>query len=206
MLFDEAHKKSLQDAVDFYSSKRFLTQKARVQLVKEINIKKNEKIKKRTQFIKIYGQSIKITKDSEYSYLEATVTSVIIGKKACPKRSSFDISECQELKQLTIRDGNFKNVSSFSIQNLPNLVSVTIGNDCFLVTSGYSVKCSFTISNCMNLKEVEIGCHSFKDYSSFSISKLAVLEKLIIGDMFNESSNFINCDFTLTGNLFIVFE
>ena len=60
-------------------------------------------------------QSIKITKDSEYSYLEATVTSVIIGKKACPKRSSFDISECQALKQLTIRDGNFKNISCFSI-------------------------------------------------------------------------------------------
>ena len=199
MLFDEAHKKSLQDAVDFYSSKRFLTQKARVQLVKEINVKKNENIKKRTQFIKIYGQSIKITKDSEYCYLEATVTSVIIGKRACPNRSSFDISECQELKQLTIRDGNFKNISCFSIKNLPNLVSVTIGNDCFL-SKDSSVKCSFIISNCMNLEVIEIGCQSFKDYSSFKLSQLQKLKKLIIGNISKKSENFVNCkNFTLSG-------
>ena len=196
----------MKDALQVYSDQRSLSSKTRVQLVKEINIKKNEYIKKRNQYIKLFGQSIKITHENEMQNLEATVTSVIIESGACTNTTFFSLSECQALKQLTIRDGNFKNISCFSIQNLPNLVSVTIGNDCFLVTSGYSVKCSFIISNCMNLKEVEIGCHSFKDYSSFNVSKLAVLEKLIVGDMFNESSNFINCDFTLTGNLFIAVE
>ena len=189
----------MKDALQVYSDQRSLSSKTRVQLVKEINIKKNEYIKKRNQYIKLFGQSIKITHENEMQNLEATVTSVIIESGACTNTTFFSLSECQALKQLTIRDGNFKNISCFSIQNLPNLVSVTIGNDCFLVTSGYSVKCSFIISNCMNLKEVEIGCHSFKDYSSFKLSQLAVLEKLIVGDMFNESSNFINCNFTLTG-------
>ena len=40
--------------------------------------------------------------------------------------------------------------------NLPNLVSVTIGNDCFL-SKDNSVKCSFIISNCMNIEKRPFG-------------------------------------------------
>ena len=66
-----------------------MTQKARVQLVKEINIKKNEYIKKRNQYIKLFGQSIKITHENEMQNLEATVTSVIIGKRSIIFRSTW---------------------------------------------------------------------------------------------------------------------
>ena len=194
----------MKDALQVYSEQRSLSTKTRMKLVKEINIKKNENIKKRNQYIKLFGQSIKITCENEMQNLEATVTSVIIGKRACPNRSSFDISECQALKQLTIRDGNFKNISCFSIKNLPNLVSVTIGNDCFL-SKDSSVKCSFIISNCMNLEVIEIGCQSFKDYSSFKLSQLQKLKKLIIGNVSKKSENFVNCkDFTLSGVYFTI--
>ena len=200
VLFDEAHRKSLNDAVSLYQSKRFLTQKARTQLVKEINVKKNENIRKRKKFIIIYGQSIKIRNKNEINYLESTVTSVIIEKGACSTLTSFDINECQSLKQLTIRDNNFKNISSFSIQNLPDLVSITIGNNCFAVDNGRSKNGSFTISNCTSLEVLEIGKQSFKDYGSFSLTRLNCLRKLVIGGVYDNSSNFLNCNrFSLSG-------
>ena len=105
----------MKDALQVYSDQRSLSSKTRVQLVKEINIKKNEYIKKRNQYIKLFGQSIKITHENEMQNLEATVTSVIIESGACTNTTFFSLSECQALKQLTIRDGNFKNISCFSI-------------------------------------------------------------------------------------------
>ena len=200
--FVEAHKNAYIDAYNYYNNNGKLTQQVKLELGETIKKKFEQYAKKRKEFLMVYGQPITIKDMDDLELLDMTVTSVIVEKGACENVTSFDISQCIKLQQLTIGDKNFKNIPSFTIQDLPNLVSITIGNDCFLVTNGSS-RCSFSISNCEILKDIVIGRHSFKDYRSFSLSRLNSLESLIIGDICNESSNFINCTFLISGILII---
>lgn len=58
----------------------------------------------------VYGQPITIKNMDDLELLDMTVTSVIIEKGACEHVTSFDISQCIKLQQLTIGDKNFKNI------------------------------------------------------------------------------------------------
>lgn len=200
-VFDEAHTLARNVAINHYRERRPLTPQVQQELDEKIYIKYTLYQKKRKEFLMKYGQSVTIARASDMQCLDATITSVIIEKCVCDSLSSFNISECIQLRQLTIRDGNFINVTSFSIRNLPFLNSIKIGNDCFLISNGYKSRCSFDISNCENLGEIEIGRHSFKAYTSFSLLQLPQLEVLTVGDIFQESSNFYNCSFSITSIL-----
>lgn len=197
-LFDEAHIQAVKGAIVYYEKEKVLPADIRKNLLASIEEKHKDYVNKRNRFIEKYGQSLIIKQDSELSNLDSTVTSVIIDKAGCMNAGTFDISSCCKLEQLVIRDGNFKNVGVCRITNLPRLSSLTIGDNCFDGKKSSRLPYSFSVTSCDKLEVIEIGRHSFKEYGTFNLDKLPLLRSLIIGDLYNESSNFMNCSFSIS--------
>ena len=123
------------------------------------------------------------------------------------------------MTSLTIVDGSFQKVTSFSMSSLSSIETIDIGNDCFSdVTSdvrlnhfpelislriGNSsfynedspdvITKVFQMYNNSKLLSIEIGEYSFSNYANgFTLMKLPSLQSLIIGSIENESNNFMN--------------
>lgn len=197
-LFEDAHVQAMKGAISYYENEKKLDDSIKKNLIASIEEKHKDYVNKRKKFIERYGQSLTIKQDSEISNLDGSVTSVIIDKVVCQSASTFDISKCSRLEQLVIRDGNFKNVALFRIANLPCLSSLTIGDNCFNGKKTSTLPYSFSVTSCDKLEIIDIGRYSFKDYSKFNLDKLPSLRSLVIGDLYNESSNFVNCSFCIS--------
>ena len=122
------------------------------------------------------------------------------------------------LNTLTIGNESFKQVTSFSINTLPSLETVEIGDNCFGAianniyinslpeltslkigrysfydkTSDNRVNCTFQVFNCSQLLLIEIGEYSFGKYEGeLKLLSLPALQNLTIGSIENESNNFM---------------
>ena len=120
---------------------------------------------------------------------------------------------------MNIVDGSFKQVTKFTINSLPSLETIEIGDDCFksiindvgfstlpeLIslkigrksfydeTNNQPIDNIFQVHNNSKLLSIEIGEYSFSKFgSTLSISSLPLLQNLTIGSIENESNNFMN--------------
>ena len=122
------------------------------------------------------------------------------------------------LRTLTIGNESFKQVTSFTINTLPSLETIDIGDNCFGAiasniyinsfpeltslkigrysfydeTSDNRVNCTFQLFNCSQLFSIEIGEYSFGKYEGIlNLLSLPALQNLTIGSIENESNNFM---------------
>ena len=122
------------------------------------------------------------------------------------------------LRTLTIGNESFKQVTSFTINTLPSLETIDIGDNCFGAianniyinslpeltslkigrysfydkTSDNRVNCTFQVFNCSQLFSIEIGEYSFGKYEGeLKLLSLPALQNLTIGSIENESNNFM---------------
>ena len=122
------------------------------------------------------------------------------------------------MRTLTIGNESFKQVTSFTINTLPSLETIDIGDNCFGAiasniyinsfpeltslkigrysfydeTSDNRVNCTFQLFNCSQLFSIEIGEYSFGKYEGeLKLLSLPALQNLTIGSIENESNNFM---------------
>ena len=70
--------------------------------------------------------------------------------------------------------------NSFMLDGLPNLESVTIGDNSFQEPNSHYPSSDFSISSCSKLKRIGIGKNSLVDFNSFDISFLRSLLRVEI--------------------------
>ena len=89
------------------------------------------------------------------------------------------------LNTIQINENSFGKVTTLTISNLPNLVSINIGRNSFTQSIdwyGLNTNRNAIIRNCTQLKDLVIGNYAFSDYYSLEISSLNSLEQLVIGE------------------------
>ena len=88
----------------------------------------------------------------------------------------------------------FNGVSTFIIDGLTSLTSLSIGSNSFTQHSdgfGNDSTKSFHILNCDKLESISIGEYSFSDYGGeFELSNLPQLHSIVIGQLNVSSYNF----------------
>ena len=97
----------------------------------------------------------------------------------------------------------FNLVSTFQIDGLTSLTSLSIGSNSFTGTKngfGNDSSKSFHVLNCVNLESISIGKYSFSDYSGeFELSNLPELQSISIGNMNSNSYNFYSASLIIRG-------
>ena len=98
------------------------------------------------------------------------------------------------LQSLNIGNNCFEPLSTFTIDGLTSLTSLSIGSNSFTQHSngfGNDSNKSFHILNCDKLESISIGEYSFSDYGGeFELSNLPQLQSIIIGQLNSTSYNF----------------
>ena len=108
----------------------------------------------------------------------------------------LELSDFPLLERIVLEGNNFQQIRNFVLNDLPKLMSITIGEDCFRVKSGdyypYGENPGlFRLTNCPELESLTIGKNSFCDYTKFEISELPKLTNLSIGEYCFTSSDCI---------------
>ena len=97
----------------------------------------------------------------------------------------------------------FNGVSTFKIDGLTSLTSLSIGSNSFTQHSdgfGNDSTKSFHILNCVKLESISIGEYSFSDYGGeFELSNLPELQSIVIGNMNSTSYNFYSSSLNIQG-------
>lgn len=161
-----------------------------------------------------------VTRDSYLRSICHKVASLSTCSNCCNNIDEFNLNEFQLVQSILIGDNSFRSIETFSIDGLPRLYRLEIGNDSFtsvtpkhwrvpftneaLLQQLNKTNKSFHILNCEKLKSIKIGVFSFSDFAGqFELKNLPLLECIKIGtidDLDNLSSNFHFCSFHLTGN------
>ena len=81
----------------------------------------------------------------------------------------FDTSNFHNLESVVIEKNSLTRINSFSIGNMSNLLSITIGMKCCCNEAFPSQARSmiFSITNCPKLGKLSVGSYSFSDCSTF---------------------------------------
>lgn len=119
------------------------------------------------------------------------MTEITIPDNSCNgDGDGLDITLYTQLKKLTVGDNCFDKLDIVVFKSLNTLESVTIGMNSF--NGGNNDPSSkLSIDSCYKLKEFRIGRYSFSNYSLFYLSIADALEVLEIGDVNEESNNFL---------------
>ena len=88
-----------------------------------------------------------------------------------PSLSSIDIQGC-----------SFNDIREFVIDDLANLESVKIGENCFTISDDEGNDGICQITNCPNLRQLEIGNHCFGYFKSFELSNLNSIQSIYFGN------------------------
>ena len=145
---------------------------------------------------------------------------VKIGSNSFSKvQGSFVLRDCRSLNELRVADGAFNLFSVLTLDSLPALELIDIGDECFhhvktfrvsgmnslerLVVGENSFTTStgvwdvredpnshFYLKNCPSLRDITIGRLSFSDYTICEIKNVDALETIEIGDLNENSENF----------------
>ena len=112
------------------------------------------------------------------------------------------------LKVFEVGDYSFSYVNEVHMIGLPELERVVIGENCFTKEKfryindyGFEVDVNreFYLKDCDKLRELRIGSQSFMDYSVCEIEGVDSLEVIEIGDLNEESNNFLHGSLYLVG-------
>lgn len=103
-----------------------------------------------------------------------------------------------KLSVFEIGPSSFWNTEQFEINSLPNLQSITIGDESF--NGAIQDHSSFQIANCGKIESVIIPNSSFLFYRSFTIRNCSKLTTIIIGNPESTSSSFYLSDLSIEGN------
>lgn len=138
---------------------------------------------------------------------------VKIGSNSFSKvQGSFVLRDCRSLNELRVADGAFNLFSVLTLDSLPALELIDIGDECFnhvqtfrvsgmnslerIVVGEYSFEMegsSFYLTNCQRLKELVIGSGSFPYFrSTLRIDSVPSLETISLG-----GSNFVSTSLEL---------
>ena len=102
----------------------------------------------------------------------------------------LDVTLYTQLKKLTVGDNCFAKLDIVIFKSLYTLESVTIGMNSF--NGGNNDPSSkLFIDGCYKLKSFRIGRYSLSNYSHFYLSNVDAMEVLEIGDVNEESNNFL---------------
>ena len=117
-----------------------------------------------------------------------------IGNESFKQATSFTINTLPSLETIDIGDNCFGAIANnIYINSLPELTSLKIGRYSFYdKTSDNRVNCTFQVFNCSQLFSIEIGEYSFGKYEGeLKLLSLPALQNLTIGSIENESNNFM---------------
>ena len=110
--------------------------------------------------------------------------------------TELDLSRFLQLKSLSVGDHCFSYVNEVKLIGLSELESVEIGMNSFTkfkntwqITSDPNRH--FYLKNCPKLKSLKIGRYSFSDYTVCEIENVDALEVIEMGDLNEESHNFV---------------
>ena len=119
-----------------------------------------------------------IADDNDLFEVDRKADQIEVMKGMCNDRDivKWDLSECQSLIHLVVKEKCFQFVRELKVQSLAFLENIVIGSECF--TKGMGV---FEMSRCDGLKSVRIGKGSFVHWSGFVLRDCGV-EEVEIGD------------------------
>ena len=107
---------------------------------------------------------------------------------------------------LNIENGMYNEVSSFRIDGLKSLKSLTIGSNSFTGMKngfGNDIDKSFHILNCESLESIQIGEYSFSDFGGeFELNNLPLLQSIQIGTIGSNSYNFYSSSLIIQSILY----
>ena len=119
----------------------------------------------------------------------------MIGDEAFKQATAFTMNILPSIETIDIGNDCFKSIANdVRFRGLPELISLRIGNSSFYnETNNEAIHKSFVAYNNPKLLSIEIGEYSFSNYANgFTLMKLPSLQSLIIGSIENESNNFMN--------------
>ena len=131
------------------------------------------------------------------SSITKDMTELVIPSYQCNSwlNKTLDLSEFTQLKSIEIGDYCFEYVKEVKMIGLDQLERVVIGMNSFTKDRNnwpeYNPNRHFYMKNCERLKELKIGCESFSDYSVCEIENVPSLEVIEMGELNEESNNFL---------------
>ena len=123
------------------------------------------------------------------------MTTLTIGDEAFKQATAFTMNILPSIETIDIGNDCFKSIANdVRFRGLPELISLRIGNSSFYNEDSPDVITKvFQMYNNSKLLSIEIGEYSFSNYANgFTLMKLPSLQNLIIGSIENESNNFMN--------------
>ena len=141
------------------------------------------------------------------------LTTLSIGSNSFGNSSIFHLSNLNSFQSLNIGNemyqslniGNemYNGISTFLIEGLSSLTSLSIGSNSFTSMKngfGNDINKSFHILNCTKLESIEIGEYSFSDFAGeFELSNLPQLQSIQIGQLNSDSYNFYSMPLNIQG-------
>ena len=127
---------------------------------------------------------------------------IVVESGACndPSTCEWDLSRYKELTELVVGDNCFQYVKEFKLIGMSKLESVEIGMNSFTKFKngfGQDPNRHFYLKNCPNLKSLKMGRYSFSDYKVIEIENVDALEVIEMGELNEESYNFVSASLEL---------
>ena len=130
--------------------------------------------------------------------MSQSVEVLIVDSNACNDKcfTALALSLFSNLKVFEVCDYSFAFVDEVKLIDLSKLERVVIGNNCFTKkkndhSRSINPNRHFYLKNCERLRELKIGRYSFSDYSVCEIENVPSLEVIEMGDLNEQSCNFL---------------
>ena len=141
-----------------------------------------------------------ITNSEKHEYVKSdwtipmTTEFIIFNSKMLDGKNICNIffSSILHVKQIIFGDSCCQKVPDFVIDGLPNLMTVKIGERCFM-SGDRGRNGLFRIMNCPNLRQLEIGNRSFNQFRFFKLTNVNSLQSITFGNScFDQSDIFLD--------------
>ena len=129
------------------------------------------------------------------------VETITVGYNKCNEANDrIDLSKYFNLKNVSIGNECFFYQDVLNLTGLHSLERVMIGENSFTMNKNYyenDANRKLYVKNCDALKELKIGGYSFSDYSVIEIENVNSLELIEIGEVIEDSFNFLSASLEL---------
>ena len=138
----------------------------------------------------------------EWKSIDCSVIELVIAAKCCNEGvKEVNLGKFVSLKVFEVGDECFENVEEVKMIGLNQLERVLIGQKCFTKSRygqrEYDPNRHFYLKNCERVRELWIGCSSFIYYSVCEIENVPSLEVIEMGELKEDSYNFIHASLDL---------
>ena len=135
--------------------------------------------------------SLHTSNDCWSSGIPFDTTEITIPDNSCNDDGvGLDLGPYTQLKKLTIGRNCFSKVGSLVISHHLTLESISIGVNSF-IGGANDTRSRFSLHDCDRVRELRIGRYAFPNTRLCSVHSNRRLETVVIGDVNEESSNFI---------------